>query len=249
MLIGAYFLWISISESTRWLDLYYLSPLPSGWVRNSLGKTWGLVVSLILLLRILGVFSLIFGVCRRFGLLALLLSLVGVRLIHSEVSVPEEAFLGWLMLGGVLLWPALQRAPRLTGMWFRRAGWVVAAIAYLHAGIFKLKTPMWIDGSAIHGFLTSNHLVYSWLARPQGEFWLTLAKGLTWFTLLAEVAPFFLLFVPRGRFVAWVLMTMLHLGVLATMNLFQVSFGMLIFQFFLWDPRWSARCRRRFAVG
>lgn len=122
--------------------------------------------------------------------------------------------------------------------WLYWGGWTLYALGYTISGLHKLQSPSWIDGSALRHVLQSplsrdNTLCHFLLnAHP-----LVLQLS-TWGSLAAEIT-----FLPLGLFYHtrkwfWLAFLALHLGVLLVVNFTDLTFGILMMHFFLFDPRW-----------
>jgi predicted DCC family thiol-disulfide oxidoreductase YuxK len=122
--------------------------------------------------------------------------------------------------------------------WVFRTAWILLAVGYLFSGLTKLYSESWVDGSAM------THLLMNPLARPGiirdgilalPEGWLKLS---TWLVLAAELSFAPLALWRCARPWAWLLMVLLHLGIVAMIDFADLSFGMLIIHVFTFDPRW-----------
>ncbi len=184
------------------------------------------------------------GVYRKTA--AVLLWFGWTALFHRNNLIvnPSTPYVGLLLLLSLLIprgepwsYGQSQQAWHMP-KWVFRSVWILMAVGYSFSGFTKLFSPSWIDGSAMQ------HLLENPLARPG---WIRDAMlGLpdivlavmTWSTLVAE-----LLFLPlalwrRGRPWIWLLLVLLHLGIIAVIDFADLSFGMLMIHFFTFDPEW-----------
>lgn len=116
--------------------------------------------------------------------------------------------------------------------------WFLMAAGYTFSGIVKLDSPSWVDGTAFY------HLIDNPLARPGWIRDVLLAAPapllalLTWGALAAEI-----LFLPlcawrKGRLIAWVTMTAMHIGLLLVVDFADLTLGMMMLHLFAFDPEW-----------
>ena len=127
--------------------------------------------------------------------------------------------------------------------------WIITAISYFESGVDKLRNPYWSEGGAV-----AQLLKYTIAAKDN---WLTrfileqeiLTRFMNWFTIGIDLAfGLFFLFLPL-RLIVWALMVFLHIGVLLTMQIYHISYGMIIFHLFLLvdlefvlTPKWLKKC-------
>ncbi|MBK7761224.1 MAG: hypothetical protein IPI35_33410 [Deltaproteobacteria bacterium] len=189
------------------------------------------------------------GVRRRLAALGLWFVLVSVLAKNPLVYDLTWGYTGWALLAAALTptgeprWP--WQAPR-------RAEWAMPPTLYVGAcailaisttvsGLSKLSRPEWLDGVAISSLLQmgvsrEGPVVDALLALPPG-----LAAALSLFVLAAELLAAPLSIVWRGRMVAWTAMVLVHLGILLTVRIPELSLGMLSFHLLTMDTRWWSR--------
>ncbi len=154
---------------------------------------------------------------------------------NNLISNPSLAYIGLLLLFCALL-PPIKRwkfPPVMFGI-----AWMLLAVGYTFSGVVKCSSPSWIDGTAML------HVVNNPLARP-GFFrdtFLSLPlwaiKLSTWGSLALEVSFVLLCLHHRTRLWVWLATSGMHLGILLMIDFADLSFGMLMFHLFLFDPRW-----------
>jgi predicted DCC family thiol-disulfide oxidoreductase YuxK len=127
---------------------------------------------------------------------------------------------------------------------FWGAWWLLVG-GYTYSGAWKIFSPSWLDGSALH------HLLTNPLARPGVFRDLLLAfpapvlKLLTWGALAGELLALPLSLTRRGRAIAWLWMLAMHVGILFVVDFADLTFGMVMIHLFTFDPDWlSARSPR-----
>ena len=125
--------------------------------------------------------------------------------------------------------------------WLYWGGWTLYALGYTISGLHKLQSPSWIDGSAL------NHVLQSPLSRDNTLCHFLLQSNplilqfSTWVSLFIEIS-----FLPLGLFyhtrqLYWFGFLGLHLGVLLVVNFTDLTMGVLMMHFFLFDPHWLFR--------
>lgn len=120
-------------------------------------------------------------------------------------------------------------------------GWPVKLIQfqmaciYLSAGISKVESPQWWDGSYAYRMLTlpgRGYFSWHWLLHMP-----TLANLLTYSVIWMEISFFFLVWFESTRRLAVIQAALLHLGILATVNVVYFSEIMLSILFLFTLPR------------
>ena len=156
---------------------------------------------------------------------------VGLILLLSALVPPGEG----LRLGrGV--WKA--RDEWVMPIWLWRAAFFALMAGYTYSGLMKLTAPSWINGEAMFMLLT-NPLARDWFVRD-----LLLAlpgpllAGLTWLALAGEILALPLCLTRKGRFVAWLWMLAMHLGIALVVDFADLTLGMIFAHLFVFDPGW-----------
>jgi len=151
------------------------------------------------------------------------------------ISNPGLPYIGWILLS-ISLVPSYHigwKFPKTLYYGF----WLISALSYTISGIHKLQCPSWIDGTALEhvfsGLLSRNNLLSEFML--QYPF---LLKIMTWSSLFGEISFLFLGLFKRLRPLYWLMFLSLHLGILATVNFTDLTFGMLVAHMFLFDIRW-----------
>ena len=164
---------------------------------------------------------------------------------------PSLPFVGWMLLAHVCLpkapFGSLAARNRLDprgGWWMAqaiyRAAWIVMALSYSYSGYTKLISPSWVDGSALSRVLDNP------LARPTSlrEFFLVwppiYLQLATWGGLALELLYAPLALFRRLRPWLWLLMVMMHLGLITLIDFADLTLGMLLLHGFTFDPAWIA---------
>jgi predicted DCC family thiol-disulfide oxidoreductase YuxK len=185
------------------------------------------------------------------GLWYVLACLFGRNPLIANPSLP---MVGWMLLAHAFLpsapfgsFDARGRVDPRGGWRFTpavfAATWIVMSLAYTYSGFTKLASPSWVDGTAMARILDNP------LARPGWIRDLALAmpafvlRPLTWAVVGLEFmfAPLALL--PRARPWIWLLMVVMHVGLLLVVDVADLTFGMLVFHLFAFDPAWIRATR------
>lgn len=112
---------------------------------------------------------------------------------------------------------------------------VVGYTSYTASGSCKLFTSEWQDGTFLKFFIESNHLVLDWvkfLLIPQFYY---ILKLVTYLTLFLEFGAILSLVNPYIKFLIWIGLFLMHFSLILISDIWQVSFGMLIFHLMLID--------------
>jgi len=165
------------------------------------------------------------------------------------ISNPGLPFVGWILIAHTFVpsrpygsWDARGRVDP-DGGWrlsasIHTAAWVVMAIGYSYSGLTKLASPSWLDGSALV------HVLSNPLARPTvlREALLGLPHAVTaiatWSALGLEIAFAPLAIFRRLRPWLWLAMLGMHLSLMTLIDFADLSAGMVMLQFFCFDPAW-----------
>ncbi len=205
-----------------WLSLHYYFRSP--WLVEA---TVAISSILSLLLAI--------GYTRRITAGVLLYLYYSLVLCNGLFSIPSEPFIA-IMLAVVALAPPgevashsrqanWQLPPALVN-----ATWYAAGILYLVSGADKLLTsPTWRAGEALGCILTSS------VTRPIAAEMLEalprwVLRHATWGTLALEIGFLPMALWPRARPWLWASCAMMHVIILITLDVTQVSLAMLLFQ-------------------
>lgn len=185
------------------------------------------------------------GVARRTCALLLWYGWACLFNRNNLISNPGIPYVGLLLLlcalvpaGEPLAWRGRRDAAwRMPAAIFWGA-WMLLVAGYTYSGAWKLLSPSWLDGSALH------HLLTNPLARPGAfrDLMLSLPdgalRGLTWAALAGELLALPLSFTRRGRCAAWLAMLAMHLGILLVVDFADLTLGMVMIHLFTFDPEW-----------
>ncbi len=171
---------------------------------------------------------------------------------------PALPHVGWMLLAQVLL----RQPPSLGTLWHDAeagsdwrlppevfaAGWAVMSLAYTYSAVTKLAAPSWIDGSALHGVLSNplarDHALRTWMLDQP-----LLLQLATWSALGLELLAPLGWLSRRLRPWVWTALLALQLGLLATVDFADLTWGMLVLQAWTFDPAWLRRSAPRGPVA
>jgi len=124
--------------------------------------------------------------------------------------------------------------------------WLMVGLAYTYAGYTKFDTPRWWEGGATIAILKSYH-GYLWFQSlldliPPGLF-LLLDRSF----LLAEFLALPGYLIPQVRMATWFITGFMHVPILLMMNVPQISLGMLLIHFFIFDENWIQEVKSWYA--
>ena len=123
--------------------------------------------------------------------------------------------------------------------------WILLSAGYTYSGYWKLLSPSWQDGTAMHHVIT-NPLARDWWFNDlllQLPAWSL--QGLAWFMLAGELLALPMLFWRKTRLVSWCWMVAMHVGILFVIDFADLTFGMLMIHLFTFDPDWLKSWKRR----
>jgi len=190
------------------------------------------------------------GIARR--TCAILIWLGLMLLVHRNNLTLNIglSYLGWLILATVLVptgeggvWPSRNSGSNREWRFPRTltyGAWLVFGLSYTFAGFEKIAQPEWLEGSALRHIL-QQPLSYSWassLAEVAPE---TLLRAASWSALLCECACLGMIVIAPGRLCAWLSLTAMQLGILLSLDLYDLSLAVLLFHALIFDPSWLPR--------
>jgi len=186
----------------------------------------------------------------RLAALVALWVLASLQATNPLILNPALPHVGWLLLAHA----AIPQPPPLDVLWrdphagtewrlppaIFAAGWALMTVGYAYSGWTKLAAPSWLDGQAL-AYVLDNPLARDtplrvWLAQHP----LALALA-TWSALALELAAPVAALSRRVRPFLWLALLMLQLGLLALVDFADLTWGMLVFQAWTFDPAWLRR--------
>lgn len=166
------------------------------------------------------------------------------------LAIPSEGLVGWLLLfiAVVPSGEAWSLRPQRSAVWkmpssLIASAWVVLGVGYLASGLDKLASPSWQAGVAVRSVLTSPIAHWDVLAdsaRRAPE----LAIGIaSWAVVFFEIAFLPMILFRMTRAIAWFALTLMHLGIRASLDLSTISDPFLIAHILVFDERWMKVAR------
>ena len=207
-------------------------------------------ISLFLIVMVLAAVAFALGICRRVAALILWYGWACLFNRNNLIGNPSIPYVGLLLLLSVIVplgegWTMRKRhdewhfPPAI--YW---AAWIPLALGYTFSGLHKLGSPSWVNGDALR-LLADNPLARSgpirdWLLKAPDS----VLHGMTWFALAGEISFAFFSFTRVTRFIAWMWLVGMHLGILGVIAFADLTAGMLLVHVFVWDPVWLRRRKR-----
>jgi len=198
---------------------------------------------------VLSIFSLVFTLGFLRPLVSIFLWFGWTALFHRNqlIANPSLAYIG-LLLALCALVPGGEKWSLSKGnpdwampVWVLRTAWILLAAGYTFSGIIKLSSPSWIDGSAM-AYLMENPLARPGILR---EVMMRLPWGLlsllTWFTLAVELLYLPLACWKKSRPWIWLVMVVLHIGIIFVVDFADLSLGMLMVHALTFDRKWLVK--------
>jgi sterol desaturase/sphingolipid hydroxylase (fatty acid hydroxylase superfamily) len=204
-----------------------------------------------------------FGIYRRLCSLWLYYGWMCLLNRNPLISNPSIGYIGWILLAcatiptgermGFLLSKEereqeandesnVRKNATFSGVWempdIIYTGFVIiVGVSYTVSGLHKLNCATWLDGTALYYVLTSPVARQNFIV----EFILsdmTYVKIMSWGSLFLEISSLFLGTFYRTRKYYWFMYIGFHVGILATVNFVDLTFGMIVAHLFTFDASW-----------
>lgn len=167
---------------------------------------------------------------------------------NNLISNPSLPYVGLLLVLSALVPPHENRPDWQMPLGLYACAWILLAAGYTYSGYWKMLSPSWIDGTAMHHVLTNplarSGALNEWILGLPPVF----LKGLTWFALAGELLALPMLFWKRTRLISWLWMVGMHFGVLVMIDFADLTVGMLMIHLFVFDPDWLKALPNRFPL-
>jgi len=171
---------------------------------------------------------------------------------NNLISNPGLPFVGWILLccAAVPKGEPLSLFTQKNEDWqFPKilfiGAWVIMSVSYSISGFDKFNSPSWRDGNAIIHLL-NNPLARDWSLRT---FFLSFPDWLlhimTWSILFIEIAFLPLAIWNKTRKWIWLLMILMHIGILFIVDFADLTLGMLMIHWFTFDADWLKPARSK----
>jgi predicted DCC family thiol-disulfide oxidoreductase YuxK len=230
-------------STSKHLDEYFPNPL----------ALWNspFDITVFLALGVLAGLCLTLGVRDRWAAVLLWFQWACLLDRNPLILNPHLPYLGWLLLAHACLpkapfgsWDARRLPDRGASWTFPTAlfgtAWLVVSWSYSFSGYRKAFTPSWTDGTALTWILqhpmSRDNFAQHFLAGLPGP----VLAALTFAVLGLEFFNGPLALFRALRPWVWSAVTLMHLGILVTLDFPELTLGMLVVQAFLFDPAWIA---------
>lgn len=210
-------------------------------VLNYYDSPFQIKIFLILLMIIAAFFTI--GLYRQWAAFLLWYGWTCLLNRNNMIINPSIHYIGWLLLATSIIplgerWSvskskeSWQIPPELiTG------AWILFSVGYFLSGFDKILSISWADGSALQKIISG----------PLGNMWAAsfitvlpdwLMKGVTWLVIVLEILCLPLVLFTRTRKWLWIIVTFLQLNMLVFLSIPVITFGVLSFHIFLFNPGW-----------
>jgi len=201
---------------------------------------------------ILSALSLILGFKRRLVAAVLLYGWMALFNRNNLILTPGLAFVGWLLAVMIFVPEGepyslfTKKVPKWEMPLVVYSGaWLIMSLAYTLSGIDKLSSPSWVDGTGIHKLLDNPLIRDTELVDFFRDQVPVVHKFTTYLIVLAELLFFPLALFRFTRVIVWCLMVFIHLGIIALMNITDLSIAMLMIHVFTFDRGWLKMLKHR----
>lgn len=116
--------------------------------------------------------------------------------------------------------------------------WVVTALAYSVSGLFKLMTPSWQSGAFMSHFLIHHLSRFDFSSLVTIPFIQAALVLLTYMALATELLALPMVFNRYTRLISFILITGMQIVILILADVSQISLAMLVFNIYLFEPKW-----------
>lgn len=172
---------------------------------------------------------------KKPGILFLTIWAVLIFILYRNPSSARvwTTYAGWLLLA----MPAYSYEIRCNIQFPKSVdiSWYVAGLSYFTSGVSKILEPHWRSGTALYelyGFPVKTELYLFFMEYK------TLMIFTNYYIILIEVLALPLMFTKKYRLHSWITLFIMHLFVFFTIRIRDVSFFMIIFSLFLFEPKW-----------
>ena len=154
---------------------------------------------------------------------------------------PGMPYVGWVLLAiAIISW---WNQPKDNRSWSVPApifwwAWALLGLGYSLSGIHKLGSPSWQDGSALFYLLENPLSRPGFIASLLQALPPILLKIQTWLVLALELLSFPLMLISLTRPWIWLALSLMHVGIMLSVDFVDLTMGMLIIHLFVFDERW-----------
>jgi hypothetical protein len=183
------------------------------------------------------------GYARRFC--ALVLWYMWTCLFHRNVLIlnPSLAYVGWLLLACAIIPGGESWYGDCSRRWYMPktvywGAWFLVAMSYTISGLHKLQCVSWRDGSALYHVLSTPLARDNWLTHGLLDLHPVVLQVMTYVSLILEITFLPLGIFARTRALYWTMFCMFHVGILFTVNFADLTLGVCLIHWFIFDHRW-----------
>nr|WP_294905750.1 HTTM domain-containing protein [uncultured Lacibacter sp.] len=167
---------------------------------------------------------------------------------NNMILNPAIPYIGWLLLActiipyGEPLSVTKKKTYTTINNWqisplLITGAWLIFFLGYFFSGIDKLYSASWIDGTAV------KKIMFGPLGLSSNDFILGSAPNLfftflNWFVIIAEITCLPLALFKQTRKWSWIITTLLQIGILLTLSISTIVYGMLAIHILLFDKSW-----------
>ena len=162
---------------------------------------------------------------------------------------PSLAYIGWLLLALVLISPgeSFKKSSDQTNWYFPSnlywGAWILLGASNLYSGIAKLFSPSWSTGEALQ-LIFQLPISYQW-SFGLSEKLSFIFPFMTWAVICIQMISPLLFVFSRTRFLGWGLSIFIHISILLSLQIAQISLAMILFHLFLFDLSWVKRIQEK----
>lgn len=224
------------------------SQIPTYKIFPNVLNLFSSTLSLQLFLLTLTLLSLAFAAGLARQVISLLLWYGWACLFNRNIFIanPSLPYVGWLLLASSVIrsgeplsvWPK-RRHDWTMNSWIFTGAWMLLIVGYSFSGIHKAMAESWQNGYAIKYVLELPTTRDYWFK----DFLLSLPDIFhqlnTWGTLALEIFFLPLCLFRKTRVYATLAMIGMHLGILSTVSIADLTFGMLMYHLFVVESDWG----------
>lgn len=165
---------------------------------------------------------------------------------NNLINNPGIPYVGWLLLASAVIpkGEPLSFSNNKNNVQWKMpkilfiGAWAIMAIGYTISGFDKFSSQSWYDGTAIFHLLENPLARDYWLRDLMVQLPMGLIKIQTWTILFIEMAFLPLSLFKFTRKWIWLVMIIMHLGILLIVDFVDLTLGMLMIHWFTFDSNW-----------
>jgi len=162
------------------------------------------------------------------------------------IANPSLPYVGWLLLATsvirsgepLTMWPKKDTSWKMNP-WIFNGAWWLLIVGYTFSGIHKAAAESWQNGRALIYVLELPTTRDWWPKDVLLQLPEILLRSMTWGTLLLEILFLPLCLYKKTRVPATIAMVGMHLGILTTVSIADLTFGMFMIHLFVIESDWG----------